>query len=336
METVRLSRRDALRAGVGAGLSLALSSPGIAAADSFKLEKPDVRIGASVGGAGFLPVYVAIDHTWRPAGLTGDLISFRGDSELAQALAGDSVDVACISLDGLVTLIGANQPCMAVYAGFNTAAFAWVSAPSIKSWNAVKNTAIAVTSFGSMTDIIARDMIKKHGLTPLTDVQVVQGGPPVSQLQLLQSGRVQAAIIAPPWTLIAKAAGFNVLGTEKDEVAAQWPAEVWAAKTKFIEENPGTLKTILRAHVAAVRLARSNPTVAADSLAKALKIKPDLAKETYDLLIPTFDDRGRLPDPKNMALFWAVEQRAGNVSGPWPNSKFIDDRFIKSFSSWAP
>lgn len=336
MQQHPISRREALRATLGAGLSVALSSPGSAATQNFKLEKPDVRIGASVGGAGFLPVYVAIDHTWRPAGLTGDLISFRGDSELAQALAGDSVDVACISLDGLVTLIAANQPCMAVYAGFNTAAFAWVASPSIKSWSAVKNTAIAVTSFGSMTDIIARDMIKKHGMTPLTDVQVVQGGPPVSQLQLLQSGRVQAALIAPPWTLIAKAQGFNVLGTEKDEVASQWPAEVWAAKTKFIDENPGTLKAILRSHVAAVRLARANPTIAADSLAKALKIKPELAQATYDLLMPTFDDRGRLPDPKNMALFWSVEQRAGNVSGPWPTSKFMDDRFIKSFSSWAP
>jgi NitT/TauT family transport system substrate-binding protein len=331
-----LSRRDVLNAGIGAGVSLALSAPGMAATQNFKLEKPDVKIGASVGGAGFLPVYVAVDHAWKPAGLTGELYSFRSDSELAQALAGDAVDVACISLDGLVALINAGQPCIAVYGGFNTAAFVWVSAPSIKSWSDVKNTSIAVTSFGSMTDEIARDMMKKHGLTPLTDVQIVQGGPPVSQLQVLQSGRAQAALLAPPWTILAKAAGFNLLATEKDEVASEWPAEVWVAKTKFIEDYPGTMKTILRTNVAAIRLARANPTLAATSLANALKIKPDVAKATYDALMPTFDDRGRLPDPKNMALFWGVEQRAGKVTAPWPNSKFLDDRFIKSFSTWAP
>jgi ABC-type nitrate/sulfonate/bicarbonate transport system substrate-binding protein len=211
-----------------------------------------------------------------------------------------------------------------------------VSAPSIKSWRDVKNTSIAITSFGSMTDEIARDMLAKHGLAPLTEVQIVQGGPPLSQLQILQSGRVQAALLAPPWTLIAKAQGFNVLATEKEEVASEWPAEVWAAKTKFIENFPGTLTTILRAHVAAVRLARANPSIGADSLVNALKIKPDLAKATYDALMPTFDDRGRLPDPKNMARFWAVQQRAGKVTAPWPDSKFLDDRFIKTFSSWAP
>lgn len=330
------SRRDVLKAGFGAGLSLALGSPALAATPNFKLEKPDVRIGASVGGAGFLPVYVAVDHTWKPAGLTGDLYTFRSDTELAQALAGDSVDVGCISLDGLVSLIAAGQPFMAVYGGFNTAAFAWVSAPSIKSWSDVKNTSIAVTSFGSMTDEIARDMMLKHGLTPLTDVRVVQGGPPISQLQYLQNGRVQAALLAPPWTIIAKTQGYNIIGTEKDEVASEWPAEVWAASTKFIEQYPGTLKTILRAHVAAVRTARANPSLAADSLANALKIKPDLAKATYDALMPTFDDRGRLPDPKNMAIFWGVEQQAGKVTGPWPNSKFLDDRFIKTFAGWAP
>jgi ABC-type nitrate/sulfonate/bicarbonate transport system substrate-binding protein len=336
LSSLPLSRRDVLKAGVGTGISLALSAPGMAATPNFKLEKPDVRIGASVGGAGFLPVYVAVDHTWRPAGITGDLYSFRADTELAQALAGDSVDVACISLDGLVSLIAAGQLCMAVYGGFNTAAFAWVSAPSIKSWRDVKNTSIAITSFGSMTDEIARDMLAKHGLAPLTEVQIVQGGPPLSQLQILQSGRVQAALLAPPWTLIAKSQGFNVLATEKDEVASEWPAEVWAAKTKFIENYPGTLTTILRAHVAAVRLARTNPSIGADSLVNALKIKPDLAKATYDALMPTFDDRGRLPDPKNMARFWAVQQVAGKVTAPWPNSKFLDDRFIKTFSSWAP
>jgi ABC-type nitrate/sulfonate/bicarbonate transport system substrate-binding protein len=330
------TRRDVLKASVGAGLALTLRSPGLAATPNFKLEKPDVRIGASVGGAGFLPVYVAVDHTWKPAGLTGDLYTFRSDTELAQALAGDSVDVACISLDGLVSLIAAEQPCMAIYGGFNTAAFVWVSAPAIKSWSDVKNTSVAVTSFGSMTDEIARDMMMKHGLTPLTDVRIVASGPPLSQLQILQSGRAQAALLAPPWTLIAKAQGFNLLATEKDEVATEWPAEVWAAKTKFIAEYPGTLKTILRAHVAAVRMARANPSLAADSLANALKIKPDLAKVTYDALMPTFDDRGRLPTPKNMAIFWGVEQRADKVSGPWPNSKFLDDRFIKTFGSWAP
>ena len=292
------SRRDVLKAGIGAGVALAVNAPGMAATQNFKIEKPDVRIGASVGGAGFLPVYVAVDHTWKPAGITSELYSFRSDAELAQALAGDAVDVACISLDGLVALINAGQPVMAVYAGYNTAAFVWVAAPSIKSWSDVKNTSIAVTAFGSMTDEISRDMIRKHGMTPLTDVQIVQAGPPASQLQVLQSGRAQAALLAPPWTIMAKAQGYNLLATEKDEVASEWPAEVWVAKTKFIDENPGTMKAILRANVAAIRLARANPALAATSLANALKIKPDVAKLTYDALMPTFDDRGRLPDPR--------------------------------------
>lgn len=336
MSSLSFSRRDVLKTGAGAGLSLALGASALAATPNFKLEKPDVKIGASVGGAGFLPLYVAVDHTWKPAGLTGELYSFRGDAEVGQALSGDALDVACMSLDGLVSLINGDQPVIGVYCGFLTAAFAWVAAPSIKSWNDVKGTSIAVTSFGSMTDEITRDMIKKHGLTPLTDVQIVQGGNPASQLQVLQSGRAQGAMLAPPWTLLAKAQGYNILATEQKEVATEWPAEVWVAKTKFIEANPGTIKTILRAHVAAVRLARSNPQVATDSLAAALKIQPAVARETYDIMMPTFDDRGRLPDAKNMALFWAVEQRAGKTTAPWPTSKFIDDRFLKTFNTWAP
>ena len=314
------SRRDVLRAAACAGLSVAVGAPASAAVP--KLEKPDVKIGASVGGAAFLPLYVAVDHTWKPAGLTGELYSFRSDAEVGQALAGDAIDVACMSLDGLVSLINSNQPVVAVYAGFLNAGFAWVAAPQIKSWNDVKGTSIAVTAYGSLTDEVARAIMKKHGLTPLTDVQIVQAGAPASQLQVLESGRAQSALLGAPFSIMAKAQGYNILSTQRADVSSEFPTEVWVAKTKFLDTNPGTMMTILRAHVASVRLAKANAQLASDSLANALKVKPD--------------ERGRLPDAKNMAVFWEVEQNASKVTAPWPMSKFFDDRFTKSYSSWAP
>ncbi len=279
---------------------------------------------------------VAVDHTWKPAGLTGELYSFRSDAEVGQALAGDAIDVACMSLDGLVSLINSDQPVMAVYAGFLNAGFVWVAAPQIKSWKDVKGTSIAVTAFGSLTDDITRAIMRKHGLTPLTDVQIVQGGSPASQLQVLQSGRAQGALISPPFSLIAQAQGYNILTTEQKDVTTEFPTEVWVAKTKFLDGSPGTMMTILRTHVAAIRLARANAQLASESLANALKVKLDLARATYDLIMPTFEERGRLRNAKAMAVFWDVEQNAGKVTAPWPTSKFFDDRFVKAYSSWSP
>jgi len=331
-----LSRRAFVAATVGAAAGgLVRPSRGYAAPIG-KLEKPDLKVGASVTGASFMPVYVAVDHTWKPNGIDGELFSFRGDAELAQALVGDSVDVACISCDALVSLIDAHAACTGFYCGFYTAAFAWVSKPSIKSWNEVKGTSVAITTYGSMTDIFARYMMTKHGIEPLKDVKIVQGGPPAAMLQLLKAGRTQAALLAPPYIAIAKEEGFTVLGTEAGEIASQWPNEVFVAKTKFIDENPNTLKALLRAHVASIRLSKKDPSVAIDALIHRLKITPPIAKATYDVIMPSLDERGHLPDKTNMDVFWAVEKKNGKVTEPWPNSKLLDDRFIKSFASWAP
>jgi NitT/TauT family transport system substrate-binding protein len=332
----RLTRRAFVTGAVGtAGAALALPSRG-SAAPLGKLEKPDMRVGASVVGASFLPIYVAVDHTWKAEGLTSELINFRGDAELAQALVGDSVDVACISCDALVSLINAHAPCIGFYCGFYTAAFAWISVPSIKSWSDVKGTSVSITTYGSMTDQFARYMMTKHGLEPLKDVQIVQGGPPASMFQLLKSGRTQGSLLAPPYVAMAKAEGFSVLATEAGEVAAQWPNEVFVAKTKFIEDNPNTLKALLRAHVAASRLSSTDPAVAIAALVDRLKITPPIAKATYDEIMPSLDEKGLLPSKANMDVFWAVEQKNGKVTERWPDAKILDDRFIKTFSSWAP
>lgn len=331
-----LTRRAFVTGAIGAaGAALVPPSRGNAAPIG-KLEKPDARIGASVAGASFMPLYVAVDHTWKPAGLAGELINFRGDAELAQALVGDSVDVACISCDALVSLISAHAPCIGFYCGFHTAAFAWVTAPTVKSWKDVKGTSVSITTYGSMTDQFARYMMAKHGLEPLKDVQIVQGGPPAAMLQLLKSGRTQGSLLAPPYVAMAEAEGFTVLATEAGEVASQWPNEVFVAKTKFIDANPNTLKALLRAHVAAIRMSKSEPAIAIKALVDRLKITPAIATATYDQIMPTFDEKGMLPDKKNMDVFWAVEKKNGKVTEPWPNSKLIDDRFVRTFASWAP
>ena len=71
----------------------------------------------------FLPAYVAAARTWNDAGIDGQLVAFRGDAEVAQALAGDSIDVSFASLNGLINLINSGQPIIGFYSGFHQADF---------------------------------------------------------------------------------------------------------------------------------------------------------------------------------------------------------------------
>ncbi len=70
-----------------------------------KIEKPKLTLGLAVPAASFLPVYVAAARTWKEQGLEVEIVSFRGDAEVSQAMAGGSLDLSLQSFDGLINLI---------------------------------------------------------------------------------------------------------------------------------------------------------------------------------------------------------------------------------------
>jgi NitT/TauT family transport system substrate-binding protein len=297
------------------------------------LERPRLTLGIPLDAASFMPVYVAAARTWKPQGLDIELISFRGDAEVAQALAGNSIDLSLQSLDGLINLINAGQPVRGFYAGFYQSDFAWLAQGKIKQWKDLKGGTAGVSTYGSLTDQLTRYILKRNGLEPEKDVQIVQAGTTASMLQALKAGRLGLAILSPPFKWMAQEAGFTQLGAQS-EIALQWPKHAFLAKTKFIDDNPNTLRAFLRAHVAALALARAEPAMTVDILVERLKWTRDYAQRAYEETMPAYDARGRLPDA-HMDVFWSIEIAGGAVTQAWPDAKLIDDRFIKSFEEWA-
>jgi NitT/TauT family transport system substrate-binding protein len=324
----RLTRRRFAQTGAAAAVAgfvpRALAAP---------LERPRLTLGIPLDAASFTPVYVAAARTWKPAGLDIELISFRGDAEVAQALAGNSIDISLQSLDGLINLINAGQPVRGFYAGFHQSDFAWLAQPKVKEWRDLKGGTAGVSTYGSLTDQLTRTILKRNGLAPEKDVQIMQVGTTASMLAALKAGRLTLAILSPPFKWMALEAGFTQLGTQTD-LAPLWPKHAYLAKTKFIDDNPNTLRAFLRAHVAALRLARAEPALAVELLIERLKWSKDHAERAYAEVMPAYDERGGLPDA-HMDVFWGIEIAAGSVTQAWPQAKFMDERFIKSFADWA-
>jgi NitT/TauT family transport system substrate-binding protein len=222
------------------------------------------------------------------------------------------------------------------YAGFHQADFAWLAQPSVKTWADLKGGTIGVSTFGSLTDALTRYVLRKHALAPETDVRIMQAGPSATSIQMLRSGRLLAAIQSAPTKWVAQDAGLTVLGTQDREIAPQWPKHTFVARSKFLDDNPQTLRAFLRAHVAAIRLARADRDLAVKVLVDQVKYQPSYAARAYDENMPAFDERGRLPDDKYMDIFWSIVIAAGTAKEPWPAARLMDERFIGTFDQWAP
>ncbi len=298
-------------------------------------ERKHLTVGLARNNAIQLPLYLAVERTARAEGLSVDVVSFGGGPRAAAALASGSVEVAATSLTSAINLLAAGQPVRAFFGAGSQAEFEWFARRPVKDWKDLRGKSVAISAYGSLTEVLTRHLLRKHGLVPERDVQFVQAGETATLVASLKAGRVDAAILSPPFTWHAEDHGFVRLGTQAKDIAAAWPRNLLIAKETFLADCPNTVLALLRAYVRAIRLAREDPEVAVQIIMERLKYERRYAERAYLEVMAGFDERGRLP-VKVMPLFWEISIAAGEVKEPWPESRFFDRRFVDSFDEWAP
>ncbi len=326
-----------LLAGVLSGLPLpgATQLRPTTVADTELPERSALRVGLAAPAGVFLPLYLAADRTAQSEGLRIELLTFRGGSGLAQALASDSVDVALMALGTVVNLLDTGHEVRVFYGGLSRADNEWFAQPGIGSWMDVRGRRFGISQPGGFFEAMTRHVLRKHGLEAGRDVHLVPVGGSPTALQALVAGRVDVAFLGPPAKWEAQSRGFVQIGTEAAEIAPEWPKNLFVAKQSFLTSHPRTVRALLRAHVRAIRLARNDAQTATQTLIHHLKYEPTVAGLAYDGVVRGFNERG-IMSAVGLAAFWDLSIAAGEVSRPLPPSRFLDQRFIDSFDTWAP
>jgi NitT/TauT family transport system substrate-binding protein len=86
-----------------------------------------------------------------------------------------------------------------------------IVAPQIKSIEDLKGKKIAISAFGTLTDLLTREILGDNNLRPMQDVMLLQtGGAPV-RYAALKSGNVDAALLSSQYALTALHEGFRNL-----------------------------------------------------------------------------------------------------------------------------
>jgi NitT/TauT family transport system substrate-binding protein len=87
----------------------------------------------------------------------------------------------------------------------------FIVAPQIKRFEDLKGKKLAISAFGTLTDLLTREILTDRGLKPMQDVLLLQtGGVPV-RLAALESGNVQGTLLASQQALAAMRDGFRNL-----------------------------------------------------------------------------------------------------------------------------
>lgn len=300
-------------------------------------ERTKVNIALPVATVSFLPSWVAEYRGYfKEEGFTEiKILTFRGESDVLQAMASGSTDFAISALTGLVQLIKMGHKFKAVWAGYNMAYFEWYAQPKFKSIAETKGGRYAVSTYGALTDVLTRLALRRAGLDPEKDVKILQLGGSAQSLPALEAGQIEASILAAPFSYLAVEKGFVKLMNQKDYIAPDWPLHMVYLKEDYIAKNPNTVRAILRAHGKAINFIKANPEEAASLATKTYKIK----REHILKFINEFGDEwhadGRLPQ-KGLKVFWDISIEGKDIAEtePWPNSRWLDDTFLKTQNQW--
>lgn len=152
--------------------------------------------------------------------------------------------------------------------------------PSIQKFADLKNKKIAISSFGSLVDILARLTAAHFQLDPRKDVDFVAAGSSSARIAQLQAGVVQAAFVTPPGNLRAEAAGFKTLLRVRD--LFPFPVNGIGVTEQKLKTNRDEVKKIVRALLRANRYIINNPKGAVKILSAWGRTKPEVAEDAYN------------------------------------------------------
>ncbi len=247
-----------------------------------------VTLAIPVHALSQLPVYVGSRFgLFREEGLDVQIVQIR-TALVAPALISRELDYSTALL---LRVAVTGLPIKAIAFGGISPALSLNVRPEIRTVADLKGKNISVSSRGTTTDVVARDIIRHYGLNPDRDIITMPLGSLTNQLVALQNNAVQGGMFTPPYDVIAENEGFRVLVRAGDIFKDQLQAGLATSDDK-ISSNPGQVKRMVRAFVRSLIFLRKEKARVVGLIAREWKVDPDVAEKSYLAMLRTLSTGG--------------------------------------------
>jgi len=187
-----------------------------------------------------------------------------------------------------------------------------VARPEIKTIADLRGKRIGAQRIGGSDQLAAEAILQAKGLD-LKEVQFVTlGADEPVRAEMLRKGLVDAICVAPPGPNRLAREGFNILGGPKD---LKIGSPISAATDARIKSSRDETKKVLRAVVRGLRFIHERKEEVLPIMVKWLNQTPDVARDSYDLILPSFSLDGSTVDK---TYEFAIEARKGTVKSDKP------------------
>ena len=281
-----------------------------------------IRIGIPGKLVDLSPFFVGLKTgIYRSEGLEPQFIVMRSGIIFPALLAGE-LDYTTLYQSTMRSAIS-GLPVRVIATLMTKQSFFLFSQREIRRVQDLKGKRIAISNFASSTEASARTALKHHGLEAMRDVTLIAMGDTGVRFQSLLSGAIEAAILTPPYTVMAEQKGLNNLVWLGD-IVGDVPSNGLSTTVRKLKENPDQVQRMLRASLRSMRYTREHKQEALPILAKEFPgMDRNTLAGTLDFYLKAMSPDGRVSD--NVVREMINEQRALlNVKNEVPITQVAD------------
>lgn len=242
------------------------------------------------GVAGNLPVWVGISKGFfARENLTVTTKVTPGSVYMMQHLNAGDFDIAHTSIDNCVAYdegegeVSLTPPgdFVAVMGGDTGLLSVWAR-PEITRWTDLIGKTLAVDAVTTGFAFVLQDMLMLNAVSEKEYKLAPAGGTPKRYQALVDSDKYAAAVLTPPFDLLAQAHGLKKLGNASEWIA-HYQAYAGVTRRAWATQNRDVLVRYIRAYVAAIKWIYdpANKTEATALLVQNAHVPPDIAPQAF-------------------------------------------------------
>jgi NitT/TauT family transport system substrate-binding protein len=261
-------------------------------------------------------------------GLNVDVVLIESGVTTVQALTASETQIAMGGGTVAVSSNLAGSDIVSIASIESRLPYALLSQKDIKTIDQLKGKRLAISRFGSASDLAARLILQRYGLVADKDVTILQTGGTSTRLSALHKRSVDATILTPEFFTLAKKAGFTILA-DPTQYEIPFPQLEVITSRAFIKSNADVATRYLRAIIEGIYAVKNNPEPSIRALGKYLKIDDrEALEEVYRLYREIYP---QIPHPSPAAiqtqLTWMAE-RDPRAKAAKPE-QFIDGTILR-------
>jgi len=220
---------------------------------------------------------------FREEGLNVELLSIRGEIAIRTVLAGD---VDFFTNAGSALAAGVRGVAVKLVTVFqDKPSWDLIAQPEVKSIAQLRGKNIAIMSPEGSLAVVAREMLRKNGLDPTRDVNLVTMGGDEVRFPALQTKSIQATLFNTAMSIKAQKEGFSKLGNAS-EYANLIEGGLATSQDK-IKQQPEKIHRFVRGALKGLIFYVSKREAAIKYMMDTLRMKDqELVSSIYDIITP--------------------------------------------------